>query len=149
MKILLVSSTGGHLAQLLPLQPWLAEHDTHWVTFKLPDGEAALADHDVTWAYHPTTRNVGNLIRNSFLAWKVMRRFRPDVLVSTGAAVAFPFFVLARVMKVRSVFIEVYDRIDSPTLTGRLVAPFADLFALQWDEQQSMYPHGVVIGHLL
>jgi hypothetical protein len=47
------------------------------------------------------------------------------------------------------VFIEVYDRIDSPTLTGRLCYRLADRFLLQWAEQQRFYPRGVVIGPLL
>lgn len=149
MKVLLTCSAGGHLAQLLPLRGWLGGHETHWVTFDLADAVAALEGERVTWAHHPTTRNLPNLVRNFGLAVKLMRSYRPDVVISTGAAVAFPFFVLAKLMKVRTVFIEVYDRIDSPTLTGRLVAPLADIFALQWEEQKSVYPNGVVVGQLL
>jgi beta-1,4-N-acetylglucosaminyltransferase len=47
------------------------------------------------------------------------------------------------------VYVEVYDRIDSPTMTGRLCYPFSDLFLLQWEEQRGHYPKGKVIGSLL
>jgi hypothetical protein len=47
------------------------------------------------------------------------------------------------------VYVEVYDRIDSPTMTGRLCYPFSDLFLLQWEEQRRNYPKGQVIGSLL
>jgi hypothetical protein len=149
MRVLFVCSTGGHLGQLLPLWSWASEHDRLWVTFDKPDARSLLAGEDVVWAHHPTTRNVPNLLRNSWLAVGTMRRFRPDVVISTGAGVALPFFLLARPFRARTVFIEVYDRLDSATLTGRLVRPLTDLFALQWEEQKAVYPRGVVVGRLL
>jgi UDP-N-acetylglucosamine:LPS N-acetylglucosamine transferase len=78
-----------------------------------------------------------------------LRRFRPTIVVSTGAGVAVPFFVLARFRRIKTVYVEVYDRIDLPTLTGRLCYPFSDLFLLQWEEQQRLYPKGRLIGRLL
>jgi hypothetical protein len=47
------------------------------------------------------------------------------------------------------VFIEVYDRLDTRTLTGRLVYPFADRVLVQWEEQRSLYPRAQTIGPLL
>nr|MBA2575500.1 UDP-N-acetylglucosamine--LPS N-acetylglucosamine transferase [Euzebyaceae bacterium] len=76
-------------------------------------------------------------------------RERPDVIVSNGAGVAFPFFVLGRLLGIRTVYIEVYDRIDSATLTGRLCYPLSDLFLLQWEEQRQQYRKGQVVGRLL
>jgi UDP-N-acetylglucosamine:LPS N-acetylglucosamine transferase len=75
-------------------------------------------------------------------------RFRPDVVVSDGAGVAFPFFIVARIMRVPTVYLEVYDRIDSPTLTGKLCRPFTSLFVVQWEEQRKFYPGARVIGGL-
>lgn len=147
-RILFVGSSGGHLAQLLRLSDWWRAHERAWVTFDKPDARAALVDEDVTWAYHPTTRNLPNLVRNLRLARSVLRTFRPDVVVSNGAGVAFPFFVLARRLGIATVYMEVYDRIDSRTLTGRLCGPFTDLFLLQWPEQRELYPDGVFVGPL-
>jgi len=70
------------------------------------------------------------------------------VVVSDGAAVAFPFFLVARLLRIPTVYLEVYDRIDSPTLTGRLCRPFASLFLVQWEEQCRFYPGARVIGGL-
>jgi hypothetical protein len=44
------------------------------------------------------------------------------------------------------VYLAVYDRIDSATMTGRLVRPATDLFLLQWDEQLTSYPGATVAG---
>ncbi len=149
MKVLLVCSAGGHLTQLYRLKPWWSEHERMWVTFEKADACSLLADEQVTWAFHPTTRNIPNLVRNLVLALRLLPKYRPDVIVSSGAGVALPFFVLGKLLRRRTVYLEVYDRIDSGTLTGRLVYPIADLFLLQWDEQRRRYPKGTVVGQLL
>lgn len=149
MRLLLASSTGGHLSQLMALRSWWTKHERYWITFDKPDARSLLAGEQISWAYHPTTRNIPNLIRNFGVAWRALRRFRPDVVVSTGAAVAVPVFYLARLRGIRTVYIEVYDRIDSATLTGRLCRPVSDIFAVQWTEQLAVYPGATVIGPLL
>jgi hypothetical protein len=145
-RVMLVCSSGGHLAQLLRLRSWWEGHDRMWACFPLPDAEALLADEDVVWVHHPTTRHVGNLLRNFRVAWRVLRRERPDVIVSTGAGAAVPFFWLGRLFGSRTVYLEVYDRVDSATLTGRLCRPVTDLFLVQWPEQQRLYRDAVVAG---
>jgi UDP-N-acetylglucosamine:LPS N-acetylglucosamine transferase len=149
VRILLVGSSGGHLIQLHNLKPWWQQHDHMWVTFEKLDSTSLLAGERVAWAYHPTTRSLRNLVRNMGLAWRLLRSYRPDVVVSSGAGVAFPFFVLAKLRGAKTVYVEVYDRIDTATMTGRLCYPFSNLFLLQWEEQRRNYPKGVVIGSLL
>ena len=148
-QVLLVGSSGGHLAQLLALEPWYRDRRRAWVTFDTPDARSLLAGEDVVWAHHPTTRNVKNLVRNAFLALKVIRRRQVDAVVTTGAGVALPFVVAARMRKIPTVYIEVYDRIDSATLTARLCRPFLSAMLVQWDEQRRMYPEAPVVGNLL
>jgi Oligosaccharide biosynthesis protein Alg14 like len=148
-RVLLVSSAGGHLLQLHRLRTWWEPLDRAWVTFRFPDSESLLAGERVAWAFHPTTRNVVNFARNLWLAWRLLPRLRPSVVVSTGAGVAVPFFLVARLMGVSTVYVEVVDRIDLPTLTGRLCYPISDLFLLQWPEQRRFYRKGRVIGQLL
>jgi hypothetical protein len=148
-RALLVCSSGGHLYQLLRLEPWWRDFARRWVTFDTEDARSLLAGELTVWAYRPTTRNARNAARNLFLAVRLVREWRPDVIVSTGAGVAFPFFVAAKLFRIPTVFVEVYDFIDSPTLTGRLCHPLTDRFLLQWPEQQRFYPRGIVIGPLL
>jgi UDP-N-acetylglucosamine:LPS N-acetylglucosamine transferase len=148
-KAMLVGSGGGHLAQLLALRPWWSGLDRFWVCFDAPDARSQLAEEHVAWAYSPTTRNLFNLIRNFFLGIKVLRRERPDVVVSTGAGVAVPFFLLARLMGIPTIYVEVVDRVSSRTLTGRLCRPISTVFCVQWPEQANLYPGSVVVGPLL
>ncbi len=146
MNVLLVGSSGGHLAQLSLLRPWWEEHERLWVTFQTPDAVARLREEPTRWAFHPTTRNLPNLLRNTWQALGVLRAFRPDVIVTTGAGVAVPYFWLARLFRARTVYLEVYDRVHSRTLTARLCRPFTDLFLVQWEEQQRLYRGSVLLG---
>jgi UDP-N-acetylglucosamine:LPS N-acetylglucosamine transferase len=142
-------SSGGHLAQAMTLEPWWRDYDRLWVTFDTPDAVSLLESERVVWCFRPTTRHLGNLIRNTWLAWRSLRAYRPDVVVSTGAAVAFPYFVVAKLLRIPTVYVEVYDRINTRTLTGRLCRPLSDLFMVQWEEQQPLYRDAVMIGRLL
>lgn len=148
-RIVLVGSSGGHLAQLLRLRPWWEQHDRLWITFPTQDSKSLLVGESVLWAHHPTTRNLPNAARNLVLAWKTLRRYRPHIVVSSGAGVAFPFFVAARLLGARTVYIEVYDRIDLPTMTGKLCYPLSDVFMLQWPQQRRFYRRGELVGPLL
>lgn len=148
--MLLVGSSGGHLAQLIQLRGWWSRYQRAWVTFDTPDALVLLEDEpDVTWAFRPTTRNIPNLLRNTLQSMRVLRRFRPDVVISTGAAVALPYFVLSKLLGVTTVYVEVFDRIETPTLTGRLVRPFTDCMFVQWPEQLSLYDDAMELGPLL
>ncbi len=147
-RVLFVCSAGGHLSQLLQLRPWWENHDRRWVTFDIPDAWAKLKGETLIPAYHPTTRSLPNTIRNYRLAREVLSDWRPDVVVSNGAGAAVPFFLHAKKLGIPTVYIEVYDRIDSRTLSGRLCLPLSTKFCVQWSEQQELYEGSENVGLL-
>lgn len=149
MRILIVCSSGGHLTQALALRGWWERHERSWVTLPTEDARSRLADETVVEAYYPTVRNLRNLVRNFALARRVLRDMRPDLVFSTGAAAAVPFFMQARRFKARTVFLEPVDRITSPSLSGLLIYPFADRFLVQWDGLATVYPDAENIGVVL
>ncbi|WP_422116321.1 UDP-N-acetylglucosamine--LPS N-acetylglucosamine transferase [Brachybacterium sp. UNK5269] len=148
-RLLLVASTGGHLTQLVALRDWWQNCERSWVTFDNQHASSALAGENIIYAHSPTTRNIPNAVRNAVLAYRTLKDTRPDLVISTGAGVAAPFFAVAHALRIRTMYIEVIDRISSRTLTGRLVYPFSDAFAVQWVEQQRLYPGATVIGPTL
>ena len=93
-----------------------------------------------------SNRNIKNLIRNIGVAWKVLRKEKPDVIISSGAAVAVPFFYLGKLFGKKLIYIEVFDRIDKPTMTGKMVYPIVDKFIVQWEEMLKIYPKAVYGG---
>lgn len=148
MKLCFVASSGGHLTHLYMLKPFWEIRERFWVTFDKEDARSLLEGERVYPCYFPTNRNVRNLIRNTFLAWKVLRKERPDLILSSGAAVAVPFFYLGKLFGAKTIYIEVFDRIDKPTLTGRLVYPVSDEFIVQWEEMKKVYPKAKNLGSI-
>jgi UDP-N-acetylglucosamine:LPS N-acetylglucosamine transferase len=132
-KALIVASPGGHLLQMLALEPAWNDLDRTWVTLRSTDVEYLLRDEDVIYGHGPTPRNIGNFFRNLRLAWRVLRDQNPGVIVSTGAGLALPFFVLGRLQRRRLVYVESITRVEKLALTGRLVYPLATSFFVQWD----------------
>lgn len=147
--VLLVASAGGHLAQLHALEAWWSERPRVWVTGSSAAVRSQLEGEEVRFAHFPTTRNIPNLLRNCLVAARVLRETRPSLVVSTGAAVAIPFFLGARILGVPSVYLEVYDRVDSATVTGRICYRLATAFAIQWEAQRAFYPRAHNIGNVL
>ena len=88
------------------------------------------------------------LIKNTKIAWKVLRKEKPDLIISSGAAVAVHFFYLGKLFGAKLVYIEVFDRIDKPTMTGKMVYPIVDKFIVQWEEQKEVYPKAINLGSI-
>ena len=119
-----------------------------WVTFDKIDARTLLRGEKIYPCYYPTNKSIKALIINTIIAWKVLKREQPNLIVSSGAAVAVPFFYLGKVFGIKLVYIEVFDRINSPTLTGKLVYPIADQFVVQWKEMKKVYPKAVNLGSI-
>lgn len=148
MKVCLVGSSGGHLAHLKMLEPFWGENERFWVTFDKEDARSILKSERMYSCYFPTNRNLKNLLKNTFLAIKVLKKERPDVIISSGAAVAVPFFYIGKLFGAKTVYIEVFDRFDKPTMTGRLVYPVTDKFIVQWEEMKKVYPKAINLGSI-
>lgn len=147
-KFLIVGSSGGHLTHMYMLKDIWSKHDRVWVTFDKADANSILKDERKYWCHYPTNRNIPNLIKNTFLAIKILRKEKPDVIISSGAAVAIPFFLLGHLFGAKLVYVEVFDRIDKPTVSGKFCYRFADKFIVQWNEQLKVYPKAINLGQI-
>lgn len=148
MKICLVGSSGGHLTQLYMLKQVWQEKERFWVTFDKEDARGLLQEEKMYTCYYPTNRNIKNLIKNTFVAVKVLLKEKPDLIISTGAAVAVPFFYIGKILGSKLIYIEVFDRVDASTITGKLIYPIADKFIVQWEEMKQVYPKAINLGSI-
>ncbi|KXI15375.1 oligosaccharide biosynthesis protein Alg14 like protein [Lactobacillus crispatus] len=98
MKVCLVGSSGGHLTHLYMLKPFWQNKTRFWVTFDKEDARSKLKGKKMYGCYYPTNRNLKNLLKNTFLAIKVLHKEKPDLIISSGAAVAVPFFYIGKLM---------------------------------------------------
>lgn len=148
MKICLVGSSGGHLTHLYMLKPIFKDKKRFWVTFNKEDSRSLLKGEKVYSCYYPTNRSLKALFINTKLAWNILRKEKPDLIISSGAAVAVPFFYLGKLFGAKLIYIEVFDRINKPTITGKLVYPITDKFIVEWEEMKKVYPKAVNLGSI-
>ncbi|HEY8808426.1 MAG TPA: PssD/Cps14F family polysaccharide biosynthesis glycosyltransferase [Solirubrobacterales bacterium] len=149
MKVLLVCSPGGHLQQMLALEPAWRGMDRAWVTLSGADVGYLLADETVTLGHGPTNRSLRRLISNIGLAWRLLRRDRPDAILSTGAGLAVPFFVIGKLLRIRLVYVESVTRIETISLSGKLVYRLADRFFVQWPQAAERRSRAAYAGSVL
>ncbi len=148
IKVCLVCSSGGHLTHLYMLKPFWQDKERFWVTFDKEDARSLLEEERMYPCYFPSNRSLKALIINTYRAFKVLSREKPELIVSCGAAVAVPFFYVGKLFGAKLIYIEVYDRINSSSLTGKLVYPITDKFIVQWEEQKKVYPKAVNLGSI-
>lgn len=146
--VLLVCSSGGHLLQMVALRPAWSGFSRTWVTFDKSDARSLLVGERGVFAHGPTNRNVPNLLRNLVLAWRVIARMRPAVVLTTGAGVAVPFAWIGRLRGARVVYVESFTRIESVSLSCRMIRPVADRVYVQWPEMLDLVPEAVHAGNV-
>lgn len=150
VRLMLIASSGGHIFEMFCLREFWQDKDRFWVSFPTADAKYLLQEErEVYWAAHPTVRNIPNLLRNIWLAARLLRRNRPDLILTTGSGVAAPFFWFAWLFGIPAIFVESITRTNDLSLTTRLVKPFATKVLVQWPELVERYPgvehHGSIV----
>ncbi len=122
-KIMLICSGGGHYNSMKLLKDFYNSFkDRIWVTFKVRNIEIELENQSVVWAHHPTIRNVPNFFRNFLLALKVIPKLRPRIIITTGAGVAVPFLIIAKVFcGAKIIFVELATRVERLSLSAKIL----------------------------
>ena len=148
MKICFVGSSGGHLTHLYMLKPFWQDKERFWVTFDKEDARSLLEGEKVYPCYFPSNRSAKALLFNTKTALRILKKEKPDLIISAGAAVAVPFFYLGKMMGAKTIYIEVFDRIDKPTMIGKIVYPVTDRFIVEWEEMKKVYPKAINLGSI-
>ena len=148
MKICFVGSSGGHLAHLYMLKPFWKNKERFWVTFDKEYARSLLKDEKMYSVYYPSNRSIKALLINTWRALRILPKEKPDLIISSGAAPAIPFFWIGKLMGAKTVYIEVFDRIDAATIAGKLCYPVTDLFIVEWEEMKKVYPKAINLGSI-
>lgn len=148
LKVCLVGSSGGHLSHLYLLKTFWESKKRFWVTFDKEDAKSLLQGEKIYFCYYPSNRSIKALLINTFKALQILPKERPDIIISSGAAPAIPFFYIGKLLGAKTIYIEVFDRIDSPTIAGRLCYPVTDKFIVEWEEMKQVYPKAINLGSI-
>jgi beta-1,4-N-acetylglucosaminyltransferase len=146
VRICIVSSCGGHLAEVRALKRAYGRYEHFYV---LNDHITLPSDMEGRTYFIWHSERDWKLIVNLWEAWLIFRRERPDVVLSTGAGLAVPFGAIARLLRITVIFVESCAQVSRPSLTGRIMYFLAHRFFYQWEELARYYPHGVFGGLVL
>lgn len=123
MTTLLVANDGGHIMQLHTLRRRLQiDGEPIWVTPRTPQTESLLAGENVFWTAPCPTRDLRAIARNARLTRSLVRGKDVRLAVSTGAALALAVLPQTRLRGIHTVYIESATRLDSPSLSGSILA---------------------------
>ncbi len=148
MKICLVGSSGGHLTHLYMLKPFWTKHDRFWCTFDKEDARSILLGEKFYSVFYPSNRSFKALLINLYRAIKILLHERPDIIITSGAAPAIPFFYVGKILGAKTVYVEVFDRIDKSTISGKVCYPVTDKFIVQWEDMKKVYPKAYNLGSI-
>lgn len=138
-KICIVCAHGGHLTEALHLLPAFEGHEIFFITFKGVRSDSLKKKYLFADPGMGYTKAVIKLLSCVPALFKIIKRERPNLVVSTGGQIAIPVFYIAKLFGSKTIFIETWTRVYSPTLTGRLVYPLSDVFLVQWKELLKKY----------
>ena len=151
-KVLFISSTGGHLTELLELNPLFKKYDYHIITEKTKSNSTLKNEYKgkVSYLAYGTKEH---MLRYIFVfPWNCLKsiyyyfKFKPDVVITTGSHTAVPMCYVAHLFKKKVIYIETFANMNTKTLAGKIVYPIADLFIVQWESMLKLYPKATYGG---
>lgn len=151
-KVLFISSTGGHLSELLQLKPMFKDYDYHIITERTKSTLALYKEYGekIDYLTYGTKDHLFSyffkFIKNTFRSIYLYIMIRPKYIVTTGTHTAVPMCYIGKLFGCKIIFIETFANINSRTLSGRLIYPISNLFIVQWKEMLKLYPKAVYAG---
>lgn len=147
-KICFIASSGGHFEQLMMLKPIMDKYDSFIVTEKT--NYLVEENNNKIYYLKQVNRNektfILKMIFNSINSLKIFIKEKPEVIISTGALATVPMCIFSKIFRKKIIFIESFAKLNSPTLTGKLIYKFADQFYVQWEEMIKVYPKAIYKG---
>lgn len=147
-KIAFVASSGGHLEEISQLKKIAGEYDNFLVT---ENNSFEVRNFGNRQYFVPQMNRREKLflpkfIRLFFTAYKILKKEKPDMVITTGALIAYPFCIIEKAMHGKVVYIESFARVTEPSLSGKLLHKHADLFIVQWEDMLEYFPDAVLGG---
>lgn len=147
-KICFIASTGGHFEQLMMLKPLMNKYESFIITEKT--NYSVVNDKRKVYYLKQVNRNeksfLPKIIFNTIKTLNIFLKEKPDLVISTGALATIPMCIMAKLFRKKLIFIESFAKVNSPTLTGKLLYKFADEFYVQWEEMLKVYPKAIYKG---
>ena len=134
-KICYVTSCGGHLTEILEYTKYLEEYEYFFVINQKKDISY------LGKKFYVVSHSIFDLkfFLVLFQAYKILKIEKPDLIISTGASLAVQFFLLAKIFKIKNIFIESLTRVNDLSRTGKIIKLFTKNFYVQTITLQKKY----------
>lgn len=153
-KVLFISSTGGHLEELLELKPMFSRYNYYIVTENTKSNKSLLKKYPKKVSYliygtrvHPIIyifKLICNFIKSLYLYIKI----KPKYIITTGTHTAIPMCIIGKAFGTKIIYIETFANSNTKTKTGEFLYKHKiyDLFIVQWEEMLKLYPDALYTG---
>lgn len=151
-KVLFISSTGGHLSEMMMLKDMFNKYDFHIITentksnLKLKDKYIGKVDYLVYGTKEHILSYIFKFPYNCFKSLYLYSKIKPKYIITTGAHTAVPMCYIGKLFGSKIIYIESFANIYTKTLSGRMVYPIADMFIVQWESMLKLYPKAIFGG---
>ncbi|XP_029934649.1 UDP-N-acetylglucosamine transferase subunit ALG14 [Myripristis murdjan] len=177
VTVLAVAGSGGHTTEILRLMESLSPsyRPRHYViadTDKMSEEKICTfetskehTDSDSQFTIHriPRSREVHQSWSSSTVSTLNAIRYsvplvfslRPDMVLCNGPGTCVPLCVaglllgILGVKKVLIVYVESICRVETLSLTGKILYPISDYFFVQWSALRDKYPKSIFLGRIV
>ncbi|XP_037135906.1 UDP-N-acetylglucosamine transferase subunit ALG14 homolog isoform X1 [Syngnathus acus] len=175
--LLVVAGSGGHTTEILRLMKSLSSAysprfyiiaDTDTMSeerIRAFEKSKQILDCDPQFTIHriPRSREVHqswsssvlSTLNAQFYAIPLIFRLRPDMVLCNGPGTCVPLCLgglllgIVGIKKVMIVFIESLCRVESLSLTGKILYHVSDFFFVQWASLRNSYPKSIFLGRIV
>lgn len=149
VRICLAASGGGHVRQLLDLEPVWGAHDHFFVTEDTSLGRSIAERHRTHFVDHFALgqAKLGHPLAMAQSGWRnlgqsvrAIRAERPDIVISTGAGAVLFACLTARAMGAPFISVDSFARFDKPSAFARMAKPFATSVVVQSPALKQIWP---------
>ncbi len=153
-KVMFISSSGGHLAELLRMKKLMNKYESYIVTEKnqstidlknIYSGKISFLAHT---SRKPLIKFIFKFVFNILKSLLIYMKFRPNIIVTTGASCVVPMCYIGKAMGSKIIYIESYARVETLSMAGKSISKIADLYFVQHEELNSKFENTTYEGGL-
>lgn len=144
MKIVCVSSFGGHFVQMKKISGFLNMHEIVLVSTKNCSDENIL---NVLTDYN--LKNFYKCFQDLAKIGKILKKEKPDIVVSTGAAPGAFFLIVSFCCGKKTIWIDSIANTKKLSISGRIARLFCTRTYSQWENVAKRYRNVKYVGGLL
>jgi hypothetical protein len=134
-KVLAIASGGGHWVQLLRLRPAFAGCDVTFATVR-PGYKQDISEGSFIVVRDCNRSHKLRVLWSAAGILLLLIKVRPDVVVTTGAAIGYFAVRFGRWVGARTIWVDSVANVEELSMSGQMAGRHADLWLTQWSHLQ-------------